>query len=251
MKLLGKTFLAFGLSMAGLTAMAQEEAPVLPTEIFACNFVGDSDMADLNRSFNAFNTWADRQGIEDVSVYILPPNFFSKELEYDVLGLNFWPTGAGFGGGNAKIASDPNALASFEGVVDCSGHSMNALIGIKPPTGEVVNGGLFEFSDCTMQGNRSNEEGIATLVAASQLYSQWNLNEAHGILFNIAGAATDLDYQFKWITYYPSYQTLGTLFDHMVNDGGVQALDALMRPVMQCNSSRIYSTTVMRAGATE
>jgi hypothetical protein len=251
MKSLGRLFLAFWLTTAALPALAQEDPPVLPTEIFVCNFVGDSDMDDLNRAFNTFNAWADRQGIEDLSIFLLTPNFYSDELEFDVLGLNIWPTGAAFGGGNQKISADPNSIAAFEGVVDCNGHSWNALVGVKPPTVHVANDGLFEFSDCTLHGNRSNDEGIAAVVGASLVFDKWNLNDAHGVLFNISGGPAELNYQFKWITYYPSYETLGTLFDHMVNDGGLQALGALIEPVMQCNSSRIYSTTVMRTAVEE
>lgn len=239
------------LFMAGLPAYAQQEVPVLPVEIFACNFVGDSDMSDLNRSFRAFNTWADQNGIDDLTIYLLTPSYFSEDVDYDIIGLNIWPDGSAFGRGNAQMSSDPDSLSSFNGVVDCAAHSLYALVGVKPPVEEPQSGGMFEFSNCTMKGNRSNDEGIAAVAAASEFFGQWNLNDAHAALFNIAGLPSDTSFQFKWITYYPSYETFGSLFDHMVNENGVQTLGAMLDPVMQCDSSRFYNTTVMRMAAEE
>ncbi|HUF72472.1 MAG TPA: hypothetical protein VMR74_06200 [Gammaproteobacteria bacterium] len=208
-------------------------------------------MADLNDAFDDYNAWADENGINDLTIYLLTPNFYSEDFEFDVIGLNFWPTGAAFGSGNARMAGDPDSLASFDGVVDCAAHSLYALVGVKPPTQDPQTGGLFEFTDCTMQGGRSNDEGIAAVAAASQLFSQWNLNDAHAAMFNIAGLPPDTSYQFKWVTYYPSYETWGSLFDNIVTGGHVQTLGAMLDPVMRCNSSRIYSTSVMRTAAVQ
>jgi hypothetical protein len=196
MKTLARLALAFVFVTAGLSAQAQEEFPVLPVEIFACNFVGTSDMNDLNAAFDDFNAWADSNGIDDLTIYLLTPNFFSVDFEFDLIGLNIWPDGAAFGSGNASMAGDPDALASFEGVVDCAAHSLYALVGVKPPMQDPQSGGLFEFTDCTMQGNRSTDEGIAAVAAASELFSQWNLNDAHAAMFNIAGLPLDTSYQF-------------------------------------------------------
>jgi hypothetical protein len=249
MKTLRQLLLVIPFFAVGLSAQAQEAFPVLPTEMFVCNFVGNSDMADFNDSFADFNAWADQHGISDLTSYALTPTFFSEDFEYDLIGLNIWGDGASFGSGNAQISSDANALSSFDGVVDCAAHSLYALVGIKPPTQEVAQGGVFEFSNCTLKGNRSNDEGIGALVAASQLFGQWNLNDAHAALFNIAGLPSDTSFQLKWVTYYPSIATFGALFDHMVNEGGVQALAAIMDPVMECDSSRMYNTSLMREAA--
>jgi len=246
MKAIAKLAIGCLFSMAGLYAHAQQEVPVLPVDIFACNYANGSDRADLNRAFGEFNSWADSNGITNLSIYLLTPSYYSDDFEYDFIGLNIWEDGASFGGGSGAMSGDPDSLEPFEGVVDCSSHALYALVGIKPPVEEPVSGGLFEFSNCTMKGNRSNDEGVAAVTAASEFFSQWNLNDAHAALFNIAGLASDTSYQFKWVTYYPSWQTWGSLFDHMVNEGGVQTLGAMLDPVMQCDSSRMYETSVMR-----
>ena len=253
MRNLGSLLIGALLAMAGISAQAQapQQVQVLPTETFVCNFVGTSDMSDLQDAFDDFNAWADANGIDDLTSFVLTPSYFSEDVDYDVVGLNIWPDGAAFGSGDSLMSSDPDALSSFNGVVDCSSHSLYALVGVKPPAGDVQPGGLFEFSNCTMKGNRSRNEGINAVGAVAQYWSQWNLNDAQAVFANIAGESSDTSYQFKWVTYYPSYETLGSLYDHMVNEGGVQAVDAIVDPVMQCDSSRIYTTTIMRTPAAE
>ena len=249
MKALCKLAIGLAFAMAGLSAQAQQDFPVLPTEIYACNYINGSDRADLNRSFAQFNEWADEAGISDLTSYLLTPSYYSEDVDYDFIGLNIWPNGAAFGGGNGAISRDPDAFAGFTDVVQCPSHALYALVGVKPPAQEIQSGGLFEFSNCTMKGNRSGDEGVAAVAAASQLFSQWNLNDAHAVFFNIAGLPSNTSYQFKWVTYYPSYEAWGSLYDHIVNEGAIQTLGAMLDPVMQCDSSRIYETTVMRMAA--
>ena len=243
--------LAFGsiLFAAGHSVQAQEEVPVLPTEIYTCNFVGTSDMGDMMDAMDDFNAWADANGITDLTIYLLTPNYYSDEVDYDLVGLNVWPDGAAFGTGSDQIGADPDALAPFEGVVDCQGHALYALVGVKPPTVDVADGGLFEFSNCTMRGNRNGNEGIGAVAAASQLFSQWNLNDAHAAFFNLAGLPNGTSYDFKWVTYYPSYKAYGSLFDHIVGENQIDTLNNMINPIMACDSSRLYSTTVVREAA--
>jgi len=246
----------FGLAV-GLSAQAQQQtqAPdgtvVLPVEMFGCNYVGENDASDLDRSFDEFNEWADENGIDDLTMYLLAPNFVSEDFEFDIIGMNIWPSGAAFGSGNDAIADSDGAYDSFTGVVDCAAHGLYALVGIKPPQQDTQTGGLFEFSNCTMKGNRSNDEGIAAVTAVTDIFGQWDLNDAHAALFNIAGEASDTSYQFKWISYYPSFSAFGSLFDNMVETGGVQTVGAITEPVMDCDSSRMYNTIVMRTAAAE
>jgi hypothetical protein len=251
MKALVRMFFGSSLLAASLAAQAQEELPVLPTEIYICNFAGTSDMDDMMGAMDEFNAWADAAGIDDLTIFLLTPNYYSDELDYDLVGLNIWPDGAAWGSGSDKIGADPDALAPFEGIVDCQGHALYALVGVKPPTTPVADGGLFEFSNCTLEGNRDGNEGIGAVAAASQLFSQWNLSDAHAAMFNLAGLSSDTDYDFKWVTYYPSYGTYGSLFDHIVGENQIDTLNNMLNPIMACDSSRIYSTSVIRMAAEE
>ena len=74
-----KTLIAFvtGTSMALLAsaAIAQQPAP-MPTpiiEIFACTFRANNDMADLTAVTARWNTWADRNNVNDYTAFIATP----------------------------------------------------------------------------------------------------------------------------------------------------------------------------------
>jgi hypothetical protein len=251
MKNLGKISIGALLTLAVMSAQAQEEMPVLPVDMWGCNFSDGADMADLDRAFDDYNEWADAAGITNVTIYQLSPTFFSGDMEYDFLGMNIWPDGAAFGSGNDAMENDADSLAMFQDVFECDVHALYALVGVKPPAQNMEPPGLWEFSNCTMHGNRSNDEGIAAVAAAAEIFARYDLNDAHAALFNIAGHPSDANYNFKWVTAYPSYGSWGSLFDGLTGDGGVQELNALMSPVMQCDSARIYSMTVRRTAAAE
>jgi hypothetical protein len=217
--------------------------------MWGCNFSNGADMTDLSRAFDEYNVWADAAGITGLTIYQLTPSFYSEDMEYDFLGMNIWPDGAAFGDGNDAMANDSDSLAMFEDVVECDTHALYALVGVKPPAENIAPPSLWEFSNCTMHGNRSADEGVAAVGAVTEIFARYNLNDAHAALFNIAGHQSDADYDFKWVTTYQSYQSWGSLFDGLTGDGGVQEMGAILDPVMQCDSSRIYSTTVRRTAA--
>ena len=251
MKNLGKFSIGVLFALAALSAQAQQEMPVLPVDMWGCNLANGADLTDLDRAFDEYNEWADAAGITNLTIYQLAPTFFSEDMEYDFLGMNIWPDGAGFGDGNAAMASDSDSLEMFQDVVDCDVHALYALVGVKPPAQNMAPPSLWEFSNCTMHGNRSNDEGIAAVAAAAEIFARYDLNDAHAAFFNIAGHPSDASYNFKWVTAHQSYQAWGSLFDGLTGDGGVQELGAILDPVMQCDSSRIYSMTVRRTAAGE
>jgi len=251
MKILGKLFIGFLFCTAGLLAQAQEAPPVLPVELYGCSLAGTSDMGDVEGSFDELNEWADERGIDDLTIYQLTPSFVSADNEFDVISFNIWPDGAAFGSGNAAFADDPDAAGFFTGVLDCPAHALYALVGVKPPQQDTQSGGQWEFTNCTMKGNRSTDEGVAAATAVAELFNRYNINDAQAVLFNIAGEALDTSYDFKWITYYPSIEAWGSLFDGVVGDGAVQEIGAIVDPVMECDSSRIYNGTVIRTAAAE
>jgi hypothetical protein len=80
---------------------AQETAP-MPTpivEIFACNYRGESDMADLRGVINRYNTWADRNNTTDYGAILAIPQFRGADRPWDVLWFGRWPNGAAMGAG--------------------------------------------------------------------------------------------------------------------------------------------------------
>ena len=245
MKNLGVFFCASLMALAGSAAFSQEDFPVLPIEMFGCNYQSGQNLGDLDSPSETFNEWADEEGITDLTSLTLSPHFFSPDLPYDVIGMDIWENGAALGEGVASIASDPSSVSEFNEVVDCPAHGLYALVGVKPPEEGLVDGGLFEFSDCTVRRNRSADEGIGAVAAIGDLMAPWNVGDAHGVLFPVAGETPDADYTFKWVTYYPSAQAFGTVFDEYAS-GAVQTAGSIIDPVMECDISRMYDVTVMR-----
>jgi len=245
MKHLGIFFFGSLMALTGSAAFAQDDFPVLPIEMFGCSYLSGQGLSDLGSPSDTFNEWADGAGITDLTSVVLSPHFFSAELEYDVIGMDIWESGAALGEGVASIGSDPDSVSEFNEVVDCSAHALFALVGIQPPPDGLADGGLFEFSDCTVRANRSADEGIDAVVAITEMMSPWTVGDAHGVLFPVAGETPDVDYTFKWITYYPSAQAFGTVFDRYAS-GAVQTAGSIIDPVMECDISRMYDVQVIR-----
>lgn len=247
MKLLCNLISGAFLSTAGLTALAQEEYPVLPVEGFSCNFIDGQDQSDLDSAAASFNDWADNEGIALLTTVQLTPHFFSDAQEYEVLFMDIWEDGASFGNGVGAIMADPSGVTEFSEVVECPAHSLFALVGVKPPENGLVDNGIFEFTDCTLKANRSADDGIAAVTAIGNMMAPWAIGDGLGVMFPVAGESPDADYTFKWITYYPSIQAFGTVFDHYAG-GAVTTAESIITPVMDCNSSRMYDLTILREG---
>jgi hypothetical protein len=235
------------LTVSGQAVIAQDaqDPEVLPVEAYICHFRDGMDNSHIDEANGAFNRWADSAGLTGLTALMLTPTFYSSELEADIVGMDIWQNGAAMGNGVAKIASDPDSVAAYEKAVDCSAHQFFALIGVKPPSGDLTDGGMMSFQNCKLNQTRSMDDAIATATAVSELEGAWNLGDAHALLVPVAGETSDADYDFKWVSYYPSVQAFGSLFDHYAA-GAVQTVEQMVDPVMACDSSRMYSVTVAR-----
>lgn len=250
MKHLSLSVLGALLSTTGFSALSQDAFPVLPVDGFSCNFQAGQDASDLDSVNASFNEWADGQGITGLTTVQMTPQYHSAELEYEVLFLDIWNDGATFGSGVGAILADPSSVADFQEVIDCPAHSLFALVGVQPPADGLADNGVFEFTDCTIKENRSPDDGIAAVTAIGAMWAPWAVGDAHGVMFPVSGESPDADYTFKWITYYPSIQAFGSVFDHYAA-GAVQTAGAIIDPVMTCNSSRMYTLTVLREAEDE
>lgn len=223
---------------------AQEAPPVLPVDLFLCNYRPGNDAGDLNRVNTAYNRWADSHNMNSVTSLVLTPSYHSDQLDYDIIGMDIWQNGAAMGSGAMMMRSQGSPVADYDAVLDCPAHQMFALVGIKPPPGP-SDTAILEFSNCTVKENRSADDGIAAVSAVAQMWADWNVGDAHAVLFPVAGETGDATYTFKWITRYPSYAAFGTVFDHYAA-GAVATAERILAPVMTCDSSRIYDASTIR-----
>ena len=245
-------FLGALLAVAGFPALAQQlpDYPILPADVFGCTYMPGKTPADVDSADATFNRFADRAGITELNSLSLTPHWFSPDQEFEVIGMDIWDSGAAMGRGTAAIMADEDSIAEYLEALACPAHALYALIGIAPPQDDSVEGGLMEFTDCTLKANRSALDGIAAVAAINQLTAPWNLGLAYGVMFPVAGESPDATYDFKWITYYPSIQAYGSLFDQYAS-GAVQTAGTIIDPVMVCDNSRMYDVHQVRESTAE
>lgn len=228
-------------------ASAQEQLPLLPVELFICNFQDGSDFADLQGASDDFNEWADANGLADLTTYMLTPVFYSGELTADVIGMNIWNSGAAMGDGSASIVADEDSVAAYNEILDCGAHQLFVLAGTKPPSeGLIDDGSLFQFTNCTLRDNRNGGDGIQAARVWGNATAEAGITDAQALLFPAAGESSQADYSFKWITVVPSIEAFGRSIDQFLNGGLLQTRANIMRDLATCDSQRIYNTIVVR-----
>ena len=227
------------------TSVAQPQQPPGIVEIVACNFIGDSDGADLARPMNSFNTWADRHGIDDFNVTTLFPVFTSDAFTYDVLFMNRWTNAGAMGRGLATFfgPDGDDAVADFASVVDCSSTTAFAGILLRAPGG-ARNGGPIQFFNCTVKENRTLADGIGAINAWAEA-SGSRYGTGHAVLLPLAGENPDASYTFKWVVLHQSFENYGDSLGALFGQGAPQ-LGNIIQPVMDCDSARVYNQVVNR-----
>lgn len=239
------------LSYAG-SVSAQQQLPLLPTELFICNYRDGADIADLQSVHEDFNEWADGAGIDTLTSFLLAPSFYSTELGVDVIYLNIWNSGEAMGNSVASIIADEDAVAGFDDVLECGAHQLFILAGIKPPSeGLLGNGSVWQFTNCTLKDNRNGADGIEAGRAWGNATQQAGIQDAQALLFPVAGEVGDADYSFKWITATSSVQAFGRSLDQFLEGGLVQTRANIMRDLATCDSQRIYNSIVVRSATAE
>jgi hypothetical protein len=242
------SFTSLGLVSA---ASAQEQAPQ-PTpvvEIFGCNYNGSNDMADLQAVTTRWNAWADRNNISDYTAFLVTPYLHSDQLTFDVLWLGAWPNGTAMGAGEALWFAEGGELEDqFNAVVDCSTHAQYAELVIGAPEGPVPEAPVVAFSDCTVHDGRTVEEALTALGQWREYLVANGVNEFNAVLFPVAGADPDADYDFKSVEGYETIQSYGRALD-VVTRGGYMRAGELFGRLLDCNSPRVYLFDLVRRAA--
>ena len=77
------------------------------------------------------------------------------------------------------------------------------------------------------------------------------VEESSWALFPAFGAPSKIDYDFKWVTGYASYDAMGVAYDQYTMGGGYQKSAETLEQVMTCDSPRVYATQQIRAASEE
>ena len=238
------------LGLANDAAAQQQPGPLGVVEIFACNFVGASDMEDLLSVAERWNDCADDRDVTDYTAFILTPYLFSDDVTFEVGWLGAYPNGAAMGAGQAQWLTEGTDLAAdFEEVVDCDSHSQFAAANIRmPPGGPPEAGGLLGFRNCTLHEGRIAQE-VGPAIAQWGNYLAENGHDGFdGMLFPVAGERPDATYHFKTVHGFSSPVAYGEFMD-IVTGGGLQVAQNLFGRLMDCDSPRIYAMTNVRVSA--
>ena len=234
---------------------AQEEGPTGVVEIFACNYVGNSDMDDLLAVTETFNGWADENNISDYGAFILTPFFYSDQLTPDVIWIGTSPNAASASAGDALWLSEGQEVqADFDEVVNCSSHAQYAVVPINTPSGpppeEVDGPGLVAFSDCAIHDGRSVPEAIAAHGEWSEYLAENGSDTLSLFLFGVAGQRDDINYNFKTVRGFPNAEAYGQYVD-IVTAGGFLRAEELFGRLLDCDSPRVYVTNQVRQATQE
>ena len=219
----------------------------IPIEIFACNFEEGMGPDDLNAVTAKWNEWMDGEGATDYFAAHMYPNF-SSDMGFDVAWIGGWRDGNAMGAGADMWMGGGAALREeFASVVDCPTHTLFASMRMKAPaeSGEDDNTFALSFSNCSVKEDKEFEE-----IAAAQ--EAWNAYaDEHGFVggtwyfWPVWGEAQDADYDFKVVGSTPNYTTLGANFQLMA-DGHWRKSQEIWGDVLDCDSSRIYTSYVVR-----
>ena len=232
---------------------AQDGEPTGVVEIFACNFVGDSDMGDLLGVAETFNEWADDNGVTDYGAVLLTPHLYSDQITFDVGWVGISPNAAAEGAGlDQWIASGQDVQADFDEVIECPSHTQYAVVNINTPAesdgedGEEDNGpGLVAFSDCALHDGRIVPDAIAAHEQWSEYLAEHGSDNFSAFLFGLAGLRDDINFNFKAVRAFPNAQAYGQYLD-VITAGGFMRAGELFDRVHDCDSPRVYVTNQIR-----
>ena len=237
-------------TMTTIPAHAQQTMPPMGSaENWGCMMNEGKSASDLMKVVEDWNEWADDNGLDAYTAWILNPIFksdadFVREAGWFGFAPNFTEMGKGM---QAWMTTGQKINDQFNKAWTCSWHSEMATMLVRPPT-DGPSSAVVSFSDCTLK------DGVTppTLMAVT---AKWNAYlDENGVTAAIAyhfpghGNPVDMAADMKVSTWRPSLESYGRDADLYVNGGGLQANQAIFDDVMSCDSARMYNATLIRTG---
>ena len=219
----------------------------IPIEIFACNFEDGKGPDDLNAVTAKWNAWMDEEGATDYFAALMYPNF-SSDLGFDVGWIGGWSDGNAMGAGTDMwIGQNGELGAEFDAVLECPTHTLFASVRMKDP-GESEDDDksfVLSFSNCTIEEGKEFEDVEAAQTAWNAYADEHGFKGGAWYMWPVWGESVDADYDFKAVGSTPNYTTLGANFQLMA-DGHWRKSQEIWGDVLDCDSSRIYTSYVVR-----
>lgn len=233
----------------GVQAQDEEMAggpAIRPAEIYGCTYRDGQGMAELTAVADHWNAWMDENGQSNYWAFLLVPMYRSSELPYDVLWAGGWPDGAQMASGLSHWVTEGGAVqAEFDAVVSCPAVINFAVMDLQEP-GSPFESGPVEFTDCTIEEGHEFPEALEAVKAWLAYESERGIAADHFMLFPAYGETGDADYSFKWVTT-QSFEEWGKSYDNYGTGGGWRKAAELFGDLLECDSSRLYYGTRVRA----
>jgi hypothetical protein len=236
----------------GSGAIAQDEETeypsATPVEAFACSYRDGKGPDDLKAVVAEWNDWMDEQGATDYFAAVITPMFYG-EWSFDLGWLGAWSDGNAMGAGLQNWITNGSEMGGkFYDVMECNSHTMFATMQVKEPTendDEDDNKFVLAFSNCSINEGRTFEEYMAAQKEWNAYAGEHGFDNGGWVMWPIWGENVEADYDFKFLSSAPDYNTLGANYQLMA-DGHWQKSQEIFEGLLDCDSARIYSATVVR-----
>lgn len=211
-----------------------------------CNFNDRQDMGDLQRVIDAWNAWADEQGVTDYFALTMTPNFHGPET-FDVGWMGVSQSGESLGAALDMWEAEGGDLAErFAEVVTCDSHSMFASVPAKAPmNAEPPDNVVIAFSDCNLKKGTANAQFWEAMSAWTEHMTESGYPQGVWVWYPVFGAG-GAKFDFKIVQGFPDYAAVGKSFD-LYNKGQDWVTEEnLMQPRVKCDDARVYDGKVQR-----
>ena len=119
------------------------------------------------------------------------------------------------------------------------------------PPSEGPSSAVVSFNDCTLNEGVTPPDLMAAAAKWNAYLDQSEVTAAIAYHFPGHGNPQDMTADMKMSIWRPNLESYGSDADLYVNGGGLQASQAIFGDVMSCDSSRMYSATLVRSGVPE
>jgi hypothetical protein len=227
----------------------EEEGPgIAPVEIYICSYHDGKGPSDLATWTDKWNAWVDKQNVGSYSAWTMTPFYYSDDQDFDFIWLGVSPDGATLGRAqDAWLSSSGSLSAEFAEFATCPSHNNFASMNIKQPPDDGATSVVLSFSDCKIEEGKNWDDVGPALSAWSEYRTAHGSQAGMWVMWPALGLG-DVDFNFKFVTSYRSYESLGMDYDQYGSEGYEKA-DELFTGVLDCDSARSYNAVQRRAGS--
>ncbi len=219
---------------------------VVPVDTYACTYNEGFGRDDLMEVVGEWNAWMDEKGADGYFAVVVSPQYFG-ELKMDFGWLGSWETGEKMGAGTDLFIGDGAEVGmKFAKVSSCHTHTNYAATEIKSPAGEMApDNFVMSFSNCSIEDGKTWDDVFTAADQWAAYQTEQGYSNGTWFMFPGWGEPQD-DYDFKVVNTYENHTEMGKAWDLYASGGGWQTYGELMRGVVDCDSSRVYDTEVVR-----